>query len=90
MNWQDMTVAAHCYWKIPGLGQKRNAGLTYSILAAISSKIVSMATYIVVPSFFPCFKSNVEVVFLNAVEYHLRFPLDIRHCFKTSSLQFHF
>jgi hypothetical protein len=29
----------------------------------------------------------VEVIFLDAVEYRLRFPLDIRHCFKTSSLQ---
>jgi hypothetical protein len=32
----------------------------------------------------------VEVTFLNAVEYRLRFPFDVRHCFKTSSLQFHF
>jgi hypothetical protein len=32
----------------------------------------------------------VEVIFLNAVKYHLQFPLDARHCFKTSSLQFNF
>jgi hypothetical protein len=31
----------------------------------------------------------VEVIFLNAVEYRLRFFLDVRHCFKTS-VQFHF
>jgi hypothetical protein len=31
-----------------------------------------------------------EVIFLHAVEYHLRFPSDVRHCFKASSLQFHF
>jgi hypothetical protein len=31
----------------------------------------------------------VEVIFNNAAEYRLRFPLDVRHCFKTS-LQFHF
>jgi hypothetical protein len=40
--------------------------------------------------FFSLFKSTVEVIFLNAVEYRLRFPLDVRHCFKTSSLRFHF
>jgi hypothetical protein len=55
--------------KVPTLGQKRNAGLTYSILAAISFKVVSLGTYTVIPSFFPCFKSAVEVIFLNAVEY---------------------
>jgi hypothetical protein len=32
----------------------------------------------------------VEVTFLNAVEYCLRFPLDGTHGFKMSSLQFHF
>jgi hypothetical protein len=32
----------------------------------------------------------VEVIFLNAVEYRLRFPLDVRHCFKMTSLQFQF
>jgi hypothetical protein len=72
------------YWKVPGLGQKRNAGLTYSILAAISLKIVSLGTYTVTPSFLQCFKSTVEVIFVNAVKYH--FPLDVRHCFKTLSL----
>jgi hypothetical protein len=38
------TVAQCCmrfYRKVSKLGQKRNAGLTYSILAAISFKIVS-------------------------------------------------
>jgi hypothetical protein len=28
----------------------------------------------------------VKVIFLNAVEY----PLDVRYCFKMSSIQFHF
>jgi hypothetical protein len=37
------------YWKVPGLGQKINAGLTYSILAAISFKIVFLGTYTVIP-----------------------------------------
>jgi hypothetical protein len=40
----------------------------------------------VIPSFFPRFKITAEVILLNAVEY----PLDVKHCFKTSSLQFHF
>jgi hypothetical protein len=31
--------AYHCYRKVLGLGEKINAGLTYSILAAISFKI---------------------------------------------------
>jgi hypothetical protein len=33
------------YLKVPGLGKKRYSGLTYSILAAISFKIVSLGTY---------------------------------------------
>jgi hypothetical protein len=73
------------YW-----GQNRNAGLIYSILADISFKLVSLGTYTAIPSFFPRFKSTVEVIFLNAVEHRLRFPLDVRHCFETSSRQFHF
>jgi hypothetical protein len=40
------------YWKVPRLGQKRNAGLTYSILAAISFKIVSLETYTAYPIVF--------------------------------------
>jgi hypothetical protein len=40
--------------------------------------------------FFSRSKSTVEVIFLSAVEYRLRYTLDARHCFKTSSLQFHF
>jgi hypothetical protein len=55
----------------------RNADLTYSILAATSIKIVSFGTYRTSPSFSPRFKSIVEVIFLNAVEYRLRFPLDV-------------
>jgi hypothetical protein len=39
---------------------------------------------------FPRLKSTVEVIFLNSVEYRLRFPLDVGHSFKTSSLQFYF
>jgi hypothetical protein len=58
------------YWKVPGLRQKRNAGLTYSSLAVISFKI-SLGTYIVIPSSFPHFKSTVELIFLNDVKYHL-------------------
>jgi hypothetical protein len=77
-------------YEVPGLSQKGNAGLTCSILAAISLKIVSLGMYTAISSFFPCFKSTVEVIFGNAVVYHLRFPVDVRHCFKTSSLQFHF
>jgi hypothetical protein len=74
------------YQKVPGQGKKRNAGLTYWILAAIF-KIVSFGMY---TSFFPHFKSTVEVISLDAVEYGLRFPLDVGHYFKTLSLQFNF
>jgi hypothetical protein len=73
------------YRKVPELGQKRNSGLTYSILATIS-----FGTYTAILSFFPSFKSTVEVILINAVEYCLRFPLDVRRCLKMSSLQFHF
>jgi hypothetical protein len=55
------------YRKVPELGQKKM--LPYSVLAAISFR-----TYTAIPSFFPRFKSSVEVIFLNAVEYRLRFP----------------
>jgi hypothetical protein len=74
-----------CYLKVPGLGQKRNDCLNYSILA-----VISFGTYTVIPWFFPRFRRTVEVTFLNAVEYHFRLPLDVKHCFKMSSLQFHF
>jgi hypothetical protein len=72
------------------LGQKRNAGLTYSILAAISLKMVSLEMYTAISSFSPYFKSTVKVIFLNAVGYHCWFPLDVRHSFNMSYLQFHF
>jgi hypothetical protein len=62
------------YRKVSGLGQKRNSGLTYSILADISFKIISLGTYTAIPLFFSHLKSTVEVIFLNAVEYRLRFP----------------
>jgi hypothetical protein len=78
------------YQKALGLGQKRNAGLTYSILAATSFKIVSLGAYTAIPLFFARFQNIVEAIFVNAVEYRLRFPLDVRHCFKMSSLQLHF
>jgi hypothetical protein len=81
--------ATRSYQKVPRLGQKRNTGLTYSVLAAISYKIVSLGMHTVILSFFPHFISTMEVIFHNAVEYHLQFPLDVRHCFKMS-LQFHF
>jgi hypothetical protein len=42
------------------------------ILATIAFKIVSLGTNRVIPSFFQCFKSTVEVIFLNAVKYRLR------------------
>jgi hypothetical protein len=61
------------YQKVPGLGQKRNAGLTYSMLAAISFKMVSLGMYTVILTFFPRFKSTMEVIFLNAVKYRLLF-----------------
>jgi hypothetical protein len=31
-----------------------------------------------------------EAIFLNAAEYCSQFPLDVRHCFKMSSIQFYF
>jgi hypothetical protein len=59
------------YWKVPGLYKNINAGLTYSILAAFSFKIVSLGMYTGILSFFACFKSTVEEIVLNAVEYCL-------------------
>jgi hypothetical protein len=31
-----------------------------------------------------------EIIYLNAVGYHVSLPLDVKHCFKMLSLQFHF
>jgi hypothetical protein len=85
---------AHCGGsnKRPGYEQAtnifhgyRDAGLTYSILAA-----TSFGTYTVIPLFFPRFKGTVEVICPNAVEYRMQFTLDVRHCFKMPPLQFHF
>jgi hypothetical protein len=45
------------YWKVPGLGQKRYSDITYSILAAISFKIVSLGSYTVIPLFFHASKA---------------------------------
>jgi hypothetical protein len=69
------------YRKVPGLGHNRKCGLIYLILAAISFKIVAIGTYTEIPIFFFYFlfiyffflrfKSTVEVIFLNAVEYRL-------------------
>jgi hypothetical protein len=58
----------------PRLAHTRFYGLTYSILAAVSSKIVSLGTW----SVFLCFKSFVDVIFLYVVEYCLQFTLDVR------------
>jgi hypothetical protein len=77
-NVQEVSYCTHntrFYRKVPGLGQIINAGLTYSILAAISFKIASLGTYTAIPSFFLCFRINVEVIFLNVVKYH--HPLDV-------------
>jgi hypothetical protein len=51
----------------PELCQKINAGLTYSIMAAISFKIVSLGTYTTIPSFFLHFKSTVEVILVHVL-----------------------
>jgi hypothetical protein len=52
------------YQKVAELGQERNAGLIYSILAAISFKIM------IPPIFFLSthFNSTAVVIFLNATE----------------------
>jgi hypothetical protein len=60
------------------------------ILNFVCFQVVSLGMYTAISSFFPCSKSTVEVIFLNAIEYRLQFPSDIRYCFKTLSLQFHF
>jgi hypothetical protein len=70
------------YWKVPELGQKRNAGLTYTI--------VSLVTYAAITLYFQCFKSTVEIILLNSVKYCFLFPLDVRHCFEISSCQLYF
>jgi hypothetical protein len=56
----------------------------------MSFKIAPLGMYVVIPSFFPSFKSTVDVIFFNGVEFRSQFPSDVRHCFKTPSLQFHF
>jgi hypothetical protein len=53
-----------CYQKVSGLGKKINAGLTYSILAAISFEIVSLGMYTAFPSFFHASKAPWKSLFL--------------------------
>jgi hypothetical protein len=59
---------------VPGLGVKRNAGLTYLIFASISLKD-AWERIQQSHRFFPRFKSNMEVIFLNVLVYHQRFYL---------------
>jgi hypothetical protein len=59
-------------WTVGGGGK---ADLTYSVLTAISIKIVSLGTYTTM-AFLPSFPSIVEIIFFNAVEYCFRVPLD--------------
>jgi hypothetical protein len=44
-----VVVRTPYYQEVPGLGQKRNSGLIYSILASITFKIVSLGTYTAIP-----------------------------------------
>jgi hypothetical protein len=62
---------------------------TCSILAANSLKTSLLGNVYSKHIIFPYFKSTIEVIFLNAVKYHLPFALDVIHCFKMP-LQFHF
>jgi hypothetical protein len=48
----DNKAVYEVYREVPGLGQKRNFGSTYSILAVISFKMVSLRTYTAIPLFF--------------------------------------
>jgi hypothetical protein len=52
-SWNYMSF----YREVPRLGAKRNVGLTYSILAAISFKIVSLGTYTAIHGFFHASKA---------------------------------
>jgi hypothetical protein len=64
------------YQKDPRLAQKRNAELSDSILAAVSFKILSLGTYTATQLLFPCFKSTMEVIFINAVWVPLGIPFE--------------
>jgi hypothetical protein len=78
------------YLKVPGLGQKKKRQLNLLNFGGHLLQNRLLGLYTVIPSFLPCLKSTIEVIFHNAVEYHLQFPLDVGHCSKTSSLQFYF
>jgi hypothetical protein len=77
------------YRKVPGLDQKRNADLNDSILAAVPSKL-SPLERIQRSHRFSTLQKHRGSLFLIAVECRLRFHLDASHCFKPSSLHFHF
>jgi hypothetical protein len=49
-----------------------------------------LRTYTTIPSFFPHFRNTVEVIFLNAVEYRLLFPLDVKTLFQNIILSVSF
>jgi hypothetical protein len=88
-NWRIMI---HHFYnrKVPRLGQRRNAGLTYSILAAISYKIVSMETHTAIPLFFHASKAPWKSFTLILSSTACDSLWMSRYCFKTSSLQFYF
>jgi hypothetical protein len=80
MNW--LLLEYEIYRKVPEIGQKISAGLTYSISAAISFKIVSLGTYTL--------RKHHGSNFPYWCRSRLQSLTNVRHCFKTAFLQFHF
>jgi hypothetical protein len=69
----DETGVYEVYGKVLGLVQLNLLNFGCHLL-----QIISLGTYTAIPSFFPCFNIAVEVIFLNATDYRLQFPLDVR------------
>jgi hypothetical protein len=65
-NWRPRSL----YRVLSGSSSDRSKK-TYSVLAAISFKTVSLGTHTMIPSFYPRFKSTIEAIFFNVVEHCL-------------------
>jgi hypothetical protein len=89
MSCSFRTGDTRCYRNVPGLGQKRNAGLTYSILVVIFFKIISLGTYTAILLFFHTLEAPWKSFFL-ILSVLLAIPFGCQTLLQMSSHQFHF
>jgi hypothetical protein len=74
-SWQTVFIVTlytmRFYWKAPGLRTKKKRCLNLISFGCHLLQKCSSWKHTVIPFFFPCFKTNVKVILLNAVKYCL-------------------